>query len=174
MGHKLLKQHYRIEHIVQVRDGVICIGSSYVSEIITIKDYKPKWASGLGESRNDDLARYFSEMSVDPAKLREVIDAPDTFETSITVWTYEDGEIIEKKCEALGWPNVTHDGCLMYENTFSTDKQKVIRWAKKNTQCGIEMVEERLEEDRAKALKTEATLAKYRADLEKLESDYPE
>jgi len=27
-----------------------------------------------------------------------------------------------------GWPNVTHDGDLMYANTYSTDKGKVIEW----------------------------------------------
>ena len=36
MGWKNVKEHYRIEHQVQVRAGRICIGSPYISEIIVI------------------------------------------------------------------------------------------------------------------------------------------
>jgi len=36
MGWKNLKEHFRIGHIVQCRDGVILIGSGYVSDLIKV------------------------------------------------------------------------------------------------------------------------------------------
>ena len=53
---------------------------------------------------------------------------------SLPVYTYEGGEIIEHKCEAYGWPNLTDDGQVMYNNKFSSDRNEVVRWAKENAE----------------------------------------
>lgn len=140
MGWKNVKEHYRIEHLVQVRDGVIWIGSSYIPDNITIgqdglfrKRYQP------GFCCNEDLERYQREMDADLDWLAQLVQTPDTFEKSVTVWTYNDGDIIEKKCEEPGWPNVTHDGQMMYENTFSTDRNSVVQWAISNAQAWVKL-----------------------------------
>ena len=168
MGWKNVKEHYRIAHQVQVCAGRICIGSSYISEIIVIG------ADGTLEKRYDgrvieDLVRYQREMEADPAQLRRLIEAPDTFSASLRVYTYEGGEIIEKFCECLGWPNVTHDGQMMYENTFSADREKVLAWARRNAELELEAalgnvreIEEKLEEKRAWAAQAQAAVEKLK------------
>jgi hypothetical protein len=170
MSWKNVKDHYRIGHIVQVREGKICIGSAYVSDLIMVSfDGEVSWGP-LGPSKNDEHARYHSEMTSDLAKLRELIEAPDSFANAIPVYTYDGGDILEKQCEALGWPHVTHDGCLQYENTFSADRTEVIEWAKRNAKAGIELWDKRIVElnaDIAKAMKWRARDA---ADLQKLDS----
>jgi hypothetical protein len=158
MGWKTLKEHYHIEHTVQVTEQGICIGSPYIHNIIVVgldgtivKAYEGHWAD------NKDINRYMSEMKSDPAKLREVVLAKDTFSASIPVFTYAGATIIKKLCETPGWPNCTHDGQMMYENTHSTDRNKVIAWAKENNTAAL-----RLEFERSEQLEDETRKANKR------------
>lgn len=138
MGWKAIRDHYKIEHIVQVTDAGICIGSPYNYDLIVMG------LDGVLKKRddgrvNEKLRRYMADFDRDPEKLRELAIAHDEFTTDVTVWTYDGGQIIEKQCETPGWPNVTHDGQMMYDNTFSTDPQQVIKWAKENAAAWVKL-----------------------------------
>jgi hypothetical protein len=173
MAWKNIKDHYRIGHIVKAGDNCIKIGSPYVSDILTIlPDGSLKWGL-LGPSDNDDLARYHAEMSADPAKLRELYHAPDTFSISLPVYTYQGAEIIEKQCEAYDWPNVTHDGHIQYENTYSRHKDEVIGWAKHNAALGMKMFRRHIRETTQRLKEQEIQLAKEELILASLDRDHP-
>ena len=173
MGWKTLKQHYRIGHAVQVvPDKGICIGSPYIHDLIVI-GFDGQILKADDGRVNEDLRRYMAEFRADPNKLREVVQAADSFENSITVYTFDGGNIIEKKCEKLGWPNVTHDGAMMYANTFSDEKSKVVKWAKENARAGIEWKLERVEEIKKQLSEMESLLAESCDNLQKLETEYP-
>lgn len=173
MGWKSVRDHYRIEHIVQVTDAGICIGSGYIHDIIVISvdrgEIVKRYDPGAGWSRNADLDRYQDEMDADPFKLAELVAAEDTFDRSIPVYTYEGGSIIEKRCEELGWPNVTHDGVIQYENTFSPDAGLVRTWAIDNAKAGIEWMTESVEEAERELQKRRDRLEQRKADLSQLE-----
>jgi hypothetical protein len=173
MGFKTLKKHYRIGHTVCVTEKGICIGSHYIHDLIVV-GLDGKIIKSDDDFSDEDLVRYMAEMKADPAKLREVVQAPDTFEASIPVYTYAGGSIVEKLCDKPGWPNVTHDGALMYGNTFSTDKLKVVKWAKENAEAGIKMAQRRIDEIKTDLAKIESLKKECQADLEKLEADYPD
>ena len=172
MGWKTLKEHYRIEHIVCVTNEGICIGSPYIHNIIVVgldgKIIKP-----YDRRNNDDIARYMAEMQADPAKLKEVVEAADTFERSIAVYTYGGGDIIEERCEELGWPNVTHSGKIQYDNTFSSYRPKVVKWAKENARLAVKSAKERVKENKARLAEAEKRLKRHRAELAKLEKENP-
>lgn len=172
MGYKTLKEHYRIGHAVCVTDKGICIGSPYIHDLIVIGLDGTIIKADDGRV-NEDLKRYMAEMKADPEKLREVVQAPNTFESSIPVYTYSGGNIIEENCEKPDWPNVTHAGHMMYENTYSTDKRKVVKWAKQNAEAGIELTQRRIKEIKANLAEMESLLDESKADLAKLETDYP-
>lgn len=174
MGWHTVKKHYRIEHIVQVRDGLICIGSSYIHNIIAM-DTEGRLVKTYDGS-NKDLQRYQAELLANPEQLRELIATPDSFEAAIPVYTFETrkGFIDEKLCEAPGYPNVTHDGLLMYENTFSTDKALVVRWAKDNARRGIEAHQANIEELRERIQQQADLLAEENAAQRQLQADYPD
>lgn len=129
MGWKQVKEHYKIEHIVHVTKEGLCVGSGYIPNLIVIDPESGKIVKRPDWATNDNIDRYIAEMDSDPEKLKELIHAEDKFERSITVYTHDDGELLEKKCEELGWPNVTHDGMLMYGNEFSTDRSIILRQA---------------------------------------------
>lgn len=127
MGWKNVKTHYAINHIVQVTDEGICIGSNFISEIILIShdgDLVKRY-----EGANEELLQYQQKMDADPEMLRSLVAGEDSFECDITVYGYKNGELIESACESLGWPNLTHDGILMYDNVFSDDFEVVRQWA---------------------------------------------
>jgi hypothetical protein len=169
MGWKNIKEHYRIKHIVCVTEKGICIGSGYVHDILVIgADGTVANPHEFGNG-NEDLVRYRSEMQADPAKLRQLIETPDTFARSITVFTYDyNGHIIEKQCEELGWPNVTHDGAIMYENTFSADRAQVVEWAKENTAAAVENWRGILSDREQHVADARQRLAGYQAALARL------
>lgn len=172
MGWKTLKTHYRIKHNVHVRSEGFCIGSPYISDIIVI-NRGGKIIKGNEDHANHDLNRYLAEMKADPAALLKVIQADDVFEKSITVYTFSGAKIIEKQCEKLGWPNVTHDGEMMYENSFSPNKSKVVKWAKENARCGIEWRTMRVAEIKEELATMEMSLAEVENNLKTLESEFP-
>lgn len=173
MGWKNVKEHYKIKHLVRVSGGSICIGSPYIYDIIRISLDGEVTKRDRG-SVNTDLARYQAEFDADPDTLKRLVEAPDTLSAAVPVFTYEGCQILEKLCEEPGWPNVTHDGLVMYENTFSTDKNRVVAWAKQNADLGIQMQLRNIEEIKAKLQDYEARLATEVANRERLESDYPD
>lgn len=173
MGWKAVKEHYRIVHIVHVKDQGICIGSPYINDIMLI-DRGGRLVKRYEGNSNKDLMRYQQEMDADPDTLRRLVEAADEFEKSVTVYTYEGGDIIEKRCEQLGYPHVTHDGELMYENTFSADKQYIIARAKLNAKAGIDGWGRTVSETEQRLSEQRALLAAEEAALAKLEAMYPE
>jgi hypothetical protein len=174
MGWKRVKEHYRIQHTVQVTVEGICIGSPYIHNIIVIgADGKVKKKYDPGRS-NEDLRRIQDEIDADPSTLRKMVLTADIFGELITVYTYDGGEIIECKCEELGFPNVTTGGAMLYENTFSADKIQVVDWAKRNAFLGVKYASESVVDAEKQLAERRDRLAKNESDLAKLEADYPE
>lgn len=172
MGWKNIKDTYRITHQVTVEDNTICIGSPMVHDLARID-------MATGDIQENQTFSGFLEktypflLSADPGYLRQLIDKPDVFKNDITVYTFEDGSILECQCEEPGYPNVTHDGQLMYENRFSTDRSQVVAWAKKDLECWYRNLGERIERlqsDIDEALDEHARVARKVRDLE---AQYP-
>lgn len=172
MGWKNVKEHYRIGHIVQVTEQGICIGSGYIHDIIVIAT-DGRVLKRYDERGNEDLRRYQQEIDADPDTLRRLIETPDVFRAGITVYTYEGGDILEKQCEDLGWPNVTHDGEVMYENRFSADKATVVAWARRNAELGVSCAAGSVIEAEERLAECRAQLERARANREKLEAAFP-
>lgn len=87
----------------------------------------------------------------------------------ITVYTFDRGKIIEKQCDELGWPNATHDGEIMYDNTHSMDRDQVVQWAKDDLRSAIKFAKDQLGRLRAEITKTEISLAESETALSELE-----
>lgn len=173
MGWKAFKEKFNIKHQVVVDDEKgICIGSGYVHDLAVVNT-----TSGVvTENRTFNgflRENYPTLLEASAQEVLELLAAPDSFEKSITVYTYDGGNIIEKLCEEPDWPNVTHDGRMMYENTFSTDKEKVIKWAKKNVEAGIKYSADCIAETERELDRLKKRLAQYEADKLKLDTDYP-
>lgn len=173
MGWKAIKEAFGItKHTVSVGARGIYIGSGFVSDLVVINTT----TGVLFENetfKGHTLKAYPALCSATPAELLELIRAQDTFSADIPVYTYQDAEIIEKSCETPGWPNNTHDGELMRDNTFSTDRNTVIGWAKRSARLRVEAREESVEELRQTLAKAEADLDRCRGFAQQLEAEHP-
>lgn len=174
MGWKLLKDTFGItRHIVHVIDKGICIGSELCRDIVVIQAETGQIIRMQPMFSDYIRVHYQALHEAEPAEIARLIAEPDSFKVSIPVYTYDDGTIIEKSCETPGWPNVTHDGQLMYDNTFSTSKEKVIEWAKRNIACRIEWLQEDVARQSCLLDQRFHDLALAKMAQEKLVSDYP-
>ncbi|MCV6588701.1 MAG: hypothetical protein OIF57_06690 [Marinobacterium sp.] len=174
MGWKTVKDKYRIKHNVCLTKKGICIGSGYVHDFIVINPKTGVIEKPYDGRHNDDLKRYMSEMTADPAALWIAVLATDQFEVSLPVYTYDGADIVLKYCEQYGWPNVTHDGCMMYENRYSKDRETVALWAKKSAQAGISSLTMLLERTEQAAASIRRDLQEQEEHLQRLNTEYPE
>jgi hypothetical protein len=173
MGWKNIKEQFGIQHHVQVTEKGVCIGSGYVYDLVSIdrvtgKVYESNTFTGFLKEK------YPALLVAAPEELVRLIAEPDTFSGSIPVYTYEGAEIIEKMCEVPGWPNVTHDGSMMYDNTFSTDKAVVVEWAKRNAACATEGTRRRIDDVEQELTRLKIQLAGFAEEEAKLAAAYPE
>lgn len=164
MGWKNLKEYFKIDWIVQVCDGMILIGSEYVSDLIKID--REFTISTSGWTRNQKIANLFNRLINDREKVRSLILEPDKFGPLTTVYTYTNSAIVEKQCETVGYPNVCTDGELQCENIHSTDRSQVVEWAIKAAQFRIKLKRERVDrlqeelaEAKAQLIESENNLA---------------
>lgn len=172
MGWKAIKDHYDIDFIVHVRRGNICIGQGAFPEALVVTPAgRPKKDNAV-RSREIDALR--AAIEADPAKFSELFAADDVFEKNVRVYSYRGAEIVEQFCEEPGYPNVTHDGDLMYENQHSTDKEQVVAWAKRNAEVYIEGTVSNIAYHARILSEQSARLDACRDNLDQLNAEYPE
>jgi hypothetical protein len=172
MGWKNVKQHYDIRHIVKIVDGRLFIGSPYISDLIVVEP-DGTVTKTVERRRNDALTAIHDSIAADPATFRHLLATPDNFERSIPVFTYEGSDIIEKECEEYGWPNLTHDGCLMYENSFFAERADAVERAFENARAGVRLATRSVAEAQKTLDELKALLKSETECLERLEAIYP-
>lgn len=97
--------------------------------------------------------------------------SPDTFSASLPVYVFQDGQIVEKRCEAYGWPNCTHDGQCMYSNEFSEDREKVVEWAKDECNIAIGWGKDSIEEWQKKIADAQVRIRESEQVIERLSKE---
>lgn len=173
MGFKTFKNHFSIEnHIVSVTDGVLYIGSDSVSKLVGFD--MQTGAVLLNDTFNGFLNQYYPEiLNATNEERLALINAQDVFERSIPVFTSNNGKIIEKACEHLGFPNVTHDGELMYVNSHYANRNDAIKHERKNLHCRIECYEESVQEIEARLAEKKQKLDETQKMLQEFNELYP-
>lgn len=173
MGWKNFKEHFGIEHFVQITSKGLCIGSPYVHDLAVVD--LETGAVVPNRTFADFVKKNYPKLDqASPEQVLQIIREPDVFEKSVTVYTFEGGDIIEKQCEEPGWPNVTHDGDMMYENLFSTDRNAVVVWAKRNAHAEAAYLGEEVRRLEEQLTKMKQRLAQSESALQKLNKDFPD
>ncbi|QHM90047.1 hypothetical protein [Acetobacter pasteurianus] len=168
MGWKTFKQYFGIKHQVCVRNGRIIIGSPFVSDIASV-DMNTGCVS-CSQTFPDFLRKnYPSLANADPAEILECILAEDVFEKSVRIYVLEGHDVVEKFCEKPCYPNVTHDGVLIYDRDFfSVDRDVVVRAARAYFDRRCESAAEIIEKRRAEIAEQERSIAEWKIARDKL------
>lgn len=174
MGWKTVKERFGIRrHMVTVEGNFLQIGSGFISNLITIELSTGK-VSGLPNFETFLTEEYPQLAAAKAEDVLAAIQAEDVFEAKVAVYTYEGSEIIEKFCETPGWPNVTYDGAPMYVNRYSTDKDKVIRWAKDAAASSVEYMTEQVARTERELTERQEYLVQLKSQLQTLNTMYPD
>lgn len=173
MGWKSIKEHYQIKHIVHIDGGRVLFGSGYVPDAIVVEP-DGTIVKTYRDSMSGDLSRYCEEIGKDPDTFAEMFKKQDVFARSIPVYTFDRDRIIEKFCDELEWPNVTHDGMLMYSNQFFATREDAIAQSKRNARAGMEIMQENVAGAERELANSRERLADYEMTFRKLEGDYPD
>ena len=155
MGVKTIKDHYRIEHIVQRVGDTICIGSPYIHNLIVISS-EGKLLKVDNGYHNADLNRYAEELRADEksGELKAWFHVRDTFGPLIYVYTIDNGRVIRKECEEFGWPNTTTDGMIMYENSHFLTYDEALKDLLNDTRLHVKYTAESFSEAVRDAIRT--------------------
>lgn len=172
MGWKNFKEHYKVD-FMEVSDGEIHVGVSYVPSMFSV-DMKTGAVQQRSSLLSDSALRpLYERLKNEQAHLVSVLTRPDSFGDTYPVYTYtKNGEVVERRCEAYGWPNVTTDGELMYENMFFRTRNAALNECISSLSCSlnfldvaIEEQEKRLQELRERAARTKVALEAAQAQL---------
>lgn len=130
----------------------VCVGSYYVHDLISVnkKTLRLRYAMGFpGKGResldDEELLAIWDKLQalIDSGEIKTIIEENDVIVNPIPVFTYDrDYNVIETKTDALGWPNTTIDGKLMYTNMYfdkiDDARRAAIREAKSSLDIHIE------------------------------------
>lgn len=63
---------------------------------------------------------------IESGEIKDIIEGKDIIENPLPVFTVRDGQLVESKTDAYGWPNTDDDGVTLYDNThFPTSIQAI-------------------------------------------------
>lgn len=168
MGWKKFKERFGIKHIVQIADGRITIGSGYISDLASVHIasgkvfHKQGWESSLKE--------YAALWAASPEEIKALLDEPDQFEKSTPVYIVSDATVLEEQCEEFGYPNITHSGRLMYENTSFLSREKADNYALCALTYRIDAWSQRREKLLAEVAEIEAEIAASKVQKSEIET----
>lgn len=175
MGCKAVKEHFNIAHVVHMRNGNLCIGSSYISELIVLTP-DGRVLTGAERALRDtgELGRYVREIQADIPKFCELLAQEDTISAPVPVYIAVDGKVVCKYAEKVGWPYVTLDGELQYNNThFATEEQAAER-GKASAVAAIQNWRRGRAELLLQLLEADAAISGFEQELATLNARYPE
>lgn len=158
MGWKNIKEYFGIKHIVHGHDGKIFIGSAYCSKLIIIDNETGNIDKNSFSNIGEQYPELLKLLTAHKETILILIKENDKFSASLPVFTFDGQNIIEKQCEAYGWPNVTHDGELMYDNTFFKKRLKAIEYGIKDTEIGIRNFRDRIADYEQELIKSKKLL----------------
>jgi hypothetical protein len=121
----------------------IGIGSQYVHDIISIdKETRKVKLSDIARSGArwpewESCKEKLKWIMADP-EFNEIVEGNDP-ECDIPVFFAEKGEIVQETTDVWGWPNVTHTGKLMYENTFFKTKEEAVEYGIEDAGRGFDL-----------------------------------
>ena len=123
----------------------IGIGNGYIHDIIHL-DKRTKKIENKTWSDNEVLSNIYSKLNdlIDTPEFEYIIFGNDDIGGMFPVYFAEKGNIVEEFTDEFGYPNVTHTGRLMYENTHFRTVDQAIDQGISETEVAIQVCEQNI------------------------------
>ena len=167
------------EYIISDHGEYIAVGSSYIHNLISVNKstLKVKYAldtfnTGREAINHKPLEEIWDKLHelIESGKIHDIIEGCDDIANPLPVYTVEDGQFIETTTDEYGWPNVTIDGKIMYENTHFKTKGEAVEWGIKSTINTLKWTDENILELEAKLVKAKKQRIQYSKELDSLKA----
>jgi hypothetical protein len=142
---KLRKLLNNTGYIIHQDGEKICIGGIYCGDLISVnmKTFEMKAAGhiegGRAGLRNGELVMIWDKLAelIQSGEIKGVVEGEDEMENPLTVYAVQNGELKECVTDEYGWPNVTDDGFLMYEDQYFRTKEAAVQRGIGDMECQI-------------------------------------
>lgn len=144
-----LKQLLDTNYIVQLTsEDNICIGSSYIHDIIKIDRVTLKIKNA--DIRNyEELTRIYNKCKelIDNGEMRAIADSNDSTDGMFKIYIWSDWEgLIESWTDKIEYPATDYTGRLLYENTTFKKRKQAVEYGIKSLTYGVKEYSERITE----------------------------
>lgn len=138
------------KYIVADFGEYISVGSPLCHDLIKIDKKSLKMTYALdtfhkgrealtGDSKKEILIIWDKlQELIDNKGILEIINGNDELTNPLPVYSIRNGELLESSTDCYGWPNVTIEGFLMYDNTWFRTKQEAVSFGIRDCTAGFE------------------------------------
>ena len=168
-------------YLVHEHDGVIEIGNSIQNRLISVdKEHLDMRYSLTYDQRNarkrinnTELKSIWDKLEelIDSGGIHAFIDGIDEIENPLPVFAVIKGKLLSTTTDEYGYPNVTAEGYLMYENKFFVSKKAAIENEIKNYIDAVRHREEQIAADEKQLEKDRAKLEDIKMILKYLQDE---
>src|SRR5690554_1042722 len=169
MGWKTLKQRYGIKGSIERRGELLYIGTPSHYNLASVSLLTGEVVANA-IFPNFVVDNYPMLAQASAAEVKLCLDEPDQFGESTTFYTYKADRIIERQVERDDDSGLTHDGSVVYFNTYSTDRAAVLAWALDAARARVMTASGRLQDLQANIVAMEELRDRWRARVVPLES----
>jgi hypothetical protein len=144
-------------YIINNNDDYIAVGSPLCHDLISVnkKTLKLKyaldtWHDGRSSIKHDELLFIWDKLQelINNGQIKDIIEGHDEIENPLPVFTVRDGKVIKSFTDKYGWPNITIDGDLMYDNTWFKTELEAIEYGIQEYKAGMDTVQRTIDEKR--------------------------
>lgn len=174
MKARALQKHLSTERTVHATDTHICVASGCIPDLISLNKatLKLKYAmdtfhEGRAGLKSDELRTIWDALQalVETGDIHNYLNGDDEITAPIPVFYENNGVIVEAITDFIGWPNITNEGILMYENTFFSTREGAIERTKITLASYIERLKDNIRRGEDELSQNKATLIEHESYL---------
>lgn len=172
-----LQKHLGTVRSIHAKDGLICVASAYVHNLVILNVETGNLSYALGgRPNNAELEKICQGLESLTKQQREYYwNGADNIEKPITLYyTNDEGAVKTAITDSLDFPNVTDDGVLIYSNTHFETKEELLRYEVDNTRLGIKWLEASVVEKHKAWKESQEMLSRHSQKLWNLEATLSE
>ena len=162
-------------YIIHDCDEYIAVGSPLCHDLITVdkgtllvKYALDTFKQGREAIRSKELEAIWDKLHelIKSGEIKEIIQENDVIDNPIPVYESRDGEVFSHVTDKIEWPNTTHTGRLIYNNTFFATRKEAVEYSMRECGYAIKMFSDNLVEQLKKVEEIRDEIKVYKDKLE--------